>query len=277
MVKGKNGMTKSLSGRRVKQGFTLIELLVVIAIIAILAAILLPALNSARERGRAASCINNLKQTGHLVFSYVDANGEIYPLSAFSWDGGTNWYAWPQLLKVFDGTYPSLAVAKNNHTPGRLTNPDFSKHRAKWAEFQCPSQTEIWSSAFSSGYYERCDSYVVNTSIFGSFDSGSLKFVSPMKNSKFSTPSTNGIIWDARRLYSGVAAHAAALYAEEVLLDSSNTNPKVGFIHNKTGNILFVDGHVGVENEATSGYLNIAHSETHPIRGAKAGKEFLVK
>ena len=79
-----------------RHSFTLIELLVVIAIIAILAAILLPALNSARERGRSAACVNNLKQLGNAVMFYSQANDDYIPHSQF--DSNNTWHY--QLEKI---------------------------------------------------------------------------------------------------------------------------------------------------------------------------------
>jgi prepilin-type N-terminal cleavage/methylation domain-containing protein/prepilin-type processing-associated H-X9-DG protein len=107
------------------RGFTLIELLVVIAIIGVLIALLLPAVQSAREAARRAQCVNNLKQLGLASANYESAYGSLPPghlpggdvTYGGQWWGGSN---------VFIHLLPFLeqgAIANSYNFAANMTNP----------------------------------------------------------------------------------------------------------------------------------------------------------
>jgi prepilin-type N-terminal cleavage/methylation domain-containing protein len=132
--------------RRARFAFTLVELLVVIAIIGVLVALLLPAVQAAREAARRSQCANNLKQIGIGLHNFHDTNGNLPPGQARTDDKG---YGWGTLLLPFieQGTiYDALVGAGEVLDPRGVANAsDCDCNEANYAPktvlkaFICPS------------------------------------------------------------------------------------------------------------------------------------------
>jgi len=129
--------------------FTLIELLVVIAIVAILAALLLPALNRAKIQGRSASCKNHLHQMGLALSMYVqDSHGQ-YPYYAYVWSIG-GFPKWEDSLAPY---YPLKWTNSSFHCPGYRGVISLDEEGPAWPGTWAGSYTyNCWGASRGNGY-----------------------------------------------------------------------------------------------------------------------------
>jgi prepilin-type N-terminal cleavage/methylation domain-containing protein/prepilin-type processing-associated H-X9-DG protein len=140
------------SRRRVAAAFTLIELLVVIAVIAILASLLLPALSNAKEAGKRAACVSNLKQIAYGIFVYAGDNGDKMPLSGWK-VGGNPWETYSVLR--YNGTGEDVATGQIIEGPYAFGTLFFSGVISNPKVFYCPSTTDpnfLFTTFNETGY-----------------------------------------------------------------------------------------------------------------------------
>ena len=127
--------------------FTLIELLIVIAIIAILASMLLPVLNKARERGKSAGCMANLRSMGQEMNLYANDNrGSVQTTAFMQYDGhwGSAWFRGRPV------SYPSIVCPASLKFPKEpSTAYSYGIKSRAWEE-----QAKTWSSTGTAVTYE---------------------------------------------------------------------------------------------------------------------------